>query len=570
MTFATDRPARRVGALTVLGVITGLGEAIVVILVVAIASDRLRGDLPLLGSLPDGTWARAALALAVVVVLAASHLGSAWVTARTAAESQQTVRGLLLDAYLRAGAQAQARERTGQLQELVMTGATQVALGTQQAARALTMSFNLVVVVSAAVLVSVWATLGLVAVAVLSVLVVRPFRARTRRMARESAEASSVLATDVTEAATLAPELRVAGVVGAARARLEERVLAARRLFESVHLSAGAVPALMRDVTIAVVIVAVATVASSGEVSLPALGASVLLLLRALSFAQGLSGISAQMQERAANVERIRGFLDRWDASARPDGTRRCARVRRVALRSVSYTYPGGASAALSDVSLALEPGEQIGLVGRTGAGKSTLALVALGLIVPDAGEVLVDDAPLTELRGADWQRRIAWVPQEPRLLTGTARENIHFLREGVRDEAVRVAAEAAGLGPELAAWPDGLDHHVGPGGAALSLGQRQRIVLARALAGEPDLLVLDEPTSALDVHTEVAVRDAIAELRGRTTVVTIAHRLSTLDACDRVAVVDGGRLVALGAPADLAARDSFYREALTLSGLRP
>jgi ATP-binding cassette subfamily B protein len=432
------------------------------------------------------------------------------------------------------------------------------------------MVFNLAVVVVAAVVVSVWATLGLLAVGCIWLLVVRPFRARTQRIARDAAETSSELAAEVTEAAQLAPELRVSGVLPAAYDRIDERIAATRRLFEALRLSGVAMPTLIRDCTVAVVIVAVAVVVSRGEVSLPSLGAAVLLLLRALSYAQSIAGISAQLQERAAHLERIRGFVDRWTASARAAGRRPCPRVDEVALESVSYTYPGRSRPALADVSLALEPGEQIGVVGRTGAGKSTLALTVLGLLEPDRGQVLVNGVDLGELRPSDWQRRIAWVRQEPRLLTGTIRDNVRFLRKGVRDEDVLAAVDAAGLGPELASWPDGLDHHVGPAGAALSAGQRQRIVLARALAGAPDLLVLDEPTSALDAHTEASVRDAIARLRGRATVVVIAHRLSTLDTCDRVVVLAEGRLVALGDPAELAAAGGYYREALELSGLRP
>jgi len=569
-TFAARHPGRTMAALTGLGVVSGLGEAAIVVLVVAVASHSLTGHLPLVGSLPHGTWTRAELALGVLAVLAASHFAAAWLTARTAAESQQTMRRMLVDAYMSADWPVQSRERTGQLQELMMTGATMVAVGTQQAATALSLAFNLVVIVVAAIVVSVWATLGLVAIAAISVLVVRPFRARSRRIALRGAESAGGLATEVTETAQLAPELRVAGVVEAARARLDVHIAAGRELFESLRLTSIAMPTLVRDLTMGVVIVGVAVVASQGSVSLPALGASVLLLLRALSYAQGISGISAQLQERAANLERIRRFVERWTAAGGPAGTRPCARVGRVGLESVSFTYPDGARRALADVSLGLEPGEQIGVVGRTGAGKSTLALTLLGLLGPNTGRVLVDEVPLAELRRDDWHRRIAWVPQQPQLLTATVRANIRFLRDDISDEDIRVAADAAGLGPELEAWAEGLDHQTGAAGAELSVGQRQRIVLARALAGHPDLLVLDEPTSALDAHTEHAVRAAISALRGRTTVVVIAHRLSTLDDCDRVAVLDDGRLTALGPPEELAATDSYYREALALSGLRP
>jgi len=314
LTFATRNPARRVVALTALGAVSGLGEAAIVVLVVSLASRDIGGHLPLVGHLPDGTWSRAGIALAVVVLLAASHYASAWLAARVAGESQETARRLLVGAYMGADWPAQSRERTGQLQDLLTAAAGSVAIGTQQGAMALTMIFNLFVVVVAAVVVSVWATLGLVAVASISLLVLRPFRARTRRIAVKAAEASADLATEVTEVAQLAPELRVSGTLRAAQRGLDERIAAARGLFESLRLTGAAAPTLIRDVTMAVVIVAVAIVASRGDVSLPELGAAVLLLLRALSYAQGISGISAQLQERGANVDRIRDRLARWNA----------------------------------------------------------------------------------------------------------------------------------------------------------------------------------------------------------------------------------------------------------------
>ena len=210
--------------------------------------------------------------------------------------------------------------------------------------------------------------------------------------------------------------------------------------------------------------------------------------------------------------------------------------------------------------------GELLGVVGRTGAGKSTLAAIALGLLTPARGSVSVSGLPLDEIDPSDWYSRTAWVGQDPHLLTGTVAENIRYLRDAVDDDAVRTAALAAGLAPELTSWPLGLDHPVGPAGAALSGGQRQRVALARALAGNPGLLVLDEPTSALDPHAESAVRETLTAASRDRIVVVIAHRPSTVRACDRIAVIEDGRLAACS-PADrLAADNAYFREIVALS----
>jgi ATP-binding cassette, subfamily B, bacterial len=211
-----------------------------------------------------------------------------------------------------------------------------------------------------------------------------------------------------------------------------------------------------------------------------------------------------------------------------------------------------------------------VGVIGRTGAGKSTLASVLLGLLQPSQGTVSVGGVELERIDADDWHARTAWVGQDPRLLTGTVRDNIRFLRTEITDAAIEHAAASAGLSEELQRWPAGLDHNVGPAGAALSGGERQRVALARALAGNPDLIVLDEPTSALDVHTEEAVRQALNVARADRIVVIIAHRLSTVRACDRIAVLQAGRLEAVDAPAALESSNTYFREALAASVASP
>jgi ABC-type multidrug transport system fused ATPase/permease subunit len=562
-TFGARHPRRRVAALAVLGTVTGAGEALIVLLLVAIASGGDSHRLPSI--VPEGdTWVLAGVALGVLGLVALAHFASSWTAARAGADAQRSIQGMLVDSYLAAPYAVQRRSRAGELQNLIGSTRT-VAMGTSDAARTVATAANLAIVVGAAVAVDVRATIALLAAVVLAIAIARAFRERTRRRSRANVDAIVALAAEVTETTDVAADLRVFGVTGRARERLGERLERSTRLAEEMQLAMGATPALTRDATIAVTVLGVAVLVTTVDIPLAVLGATVVLVMRALAHAQGLTSSFHRLAERAANVEHLRERLEEWRPKV-PAGTRPCPRIGSVELRAVTFAHRPEEAAALRDVSLRLEPGEQLGVVGPTGAGKSTLAAIALGLLTPDSGEVLVDGVPLGLLDPADWHRLTAWVAQDPRLISGSVRDNIRFLRPHVGDAAVERAAHDAALAPDLASWDDGLDRDAGPAGAALSGGQRQRIALARALAGEPDLVVLDEPTSALDAHAEAAVRATLASLRGRATVIVIAHRLSTIRACDRLAVLREGRLVELGRPDEIAAAGSYLAEALALA----
>ena len=154
-----------------------------------------------------------------------------------------------------------------------------------------------------------------------------------------------------------------------------------------------------------------------------------------------------------------------------------------------------------------------------------------------------------------------AIVPQEPRLLHGTIAENIRFFRD-LSDEAIEAAAEGANIASFIRSLPHGFDSAVGELGQNLSGGQRQRICIARALAGNPQLLVLDEPTSALDGESEAAIQATLSDLKGQVTMFIVAHRLSTLSICDRIMVVEGGRIADLAQPTELLERSTYFSEA--------
>ena len=232
------------------------------------------------------------------------------------------------------------------------------------------------------------------------------------------------------------------------------------------------------------------------------------------------------------------------------------------------FQYPDGPP-VLHDASFTVGVGEIIGIVGPSGAGKSTLVQLILRLREPTTGRISADGRDVHDLRLDDWNRHITFVPQEARLFAGTVAENIRFFRDDVDDEAIARAARRAHLDEEILRMPLGYDTPVGERGSALSGGQRQRLCIARSLVGEPEIVVMDEPTSALDPRSEALIRETISELKARTTVFVIAHRMSTLTICDRIMVMMRGEIQAFEEPDRLERGNVFYREALRLSGMR-
>lgn len=218
-------------------------------------------------------------------------------------------------------------------------------------------------------------------------------------------------------------------------------------------------------------------------------------------------------------------------------------------LDHVTFTHGGAAAPALRDVSLAFRPGESVGLVGRSGAGKTTLADIVLGLFQPDSGVVSVDGQALSGPIVHAWRQRVGYVPQSVFLANASVADNIAFgvAAVDVDRAAVREAAERAHVDDFVRSLPHGYDTIIGERGVKLSGGQRQRIGIARALYHGPDVLVFDEATSALDGLTEDSVTEAIRSLRGHRLVILIAHRLRTVEACDRIVMLEQGTVVADG-----------------------
>jgi ABC-type multidrug transport system fused ATPase/permease subunit len=221
---------------------------------------------------------------------------------------------------------------------------------------------------------------------------------------------------------------------------------------------------------------------------------------------------------------------------------------KQLDLRQVSFTYEGAHRPALDDLNISVAAGEYIGVIGSSGAGKSTLIDVLLGLLEATKGEVVVNGKTITH-DTAQWQRIVGYVPQEIYLLDDTVRRNValDIRDEMIDDAAVEEALRAAQLWDFVQTLPRGLETETGERGVRLSGGQRQRLGIARALYRRPQILVFDEATSALDSQTEHEVVEAIERLRGERTVIIVAHRLSTVRKCDRLYMLEAGRVVKSG-----------------------
>jgi len=237
-------------------------------------------------------------------------------------------------------------------------------------------------------------------------------------------------------------------------------------------------------------------------------------------------------------------------------------------LQNVEFTYPGAGQSAVRNINLQLPMGSSIGLVGQSGAGKSTLIDIFLGLLTPSAGTMTLDGVPLEDVL-ADWRKRVGYVPQEVAIFDGTVAQNVALTWGNDLDEdRVRTALQRAQLLETIESRKDGINGRVGERGLALSGGQRQRLGIARALYMDPLVLVLDEATSALDTATEAAVAQAISELHGEITVISVAHRLSTIRNNDQVCFMKEGTILAQGTFDEVVRANPDFAQQAALAGL--
>jgi ATP-binding cassette subfamily B protein len=484
--------------------------------------------------------------------------------ARIASDVQASLRNKLFEAFTAGSWEVQSRDREGQFQDTMTSQTMQATGGALGATSLISNALNFLSLFITAFLLNAEVAAAILVTGVLIFMLLRPLKAIGVRRARALSKAQVQFAGGINEAIRLAEETHVFGVAGAQRKRISVLIAQAQKLLFDTQVLLKLVPNVFQSMIFLLLIVGLGVLHEIGTHHTAALGAIILLLVRsARSGQQGFAtfqGLSQSMPfiERTQEAER------RYAESKPPDGTVPLQTVQTLAFQDVSYRYLADRP-VLRDVSFDVARGEVVGIIGPTGAGKSTLIQILLQLRNPQQGLYLVNGEPAEQFIREDWHGRVVYVPQEPRLLHASVTENIRFDRE-LDFSAVEQAARLAHVHDEIMDWPKGYDTVVGPRADAVSGGQQQRICLARALAAQPEVLVLDEPTSALDPNSEALIQQSLTGLKHELTLFIIAHRMSTLDICDRVMVIKDGQLVAFDTIASLREHNAYYRSASAIA----
>ncbi|MDW6004977.1 type I secretion system permease/ATPase [Vibrio mangrovi] len=317
-----------------------------------------------------------------------------------------------------------------------------------------------------------------------------------------------------------------------------------RKITNGVQNAAGFVQQVSN---VGMIIVGVYLIAE-GELTMGSMIAATMLSSRAIAPMIQLALLSTRYAQAKSAFTLIEGIMSMPDEQE--EGKRYIHRPifkGKIELDKVTFHYPGSASASIRDVSITINPGEKVAIIGRVGSGKTTLERLIMGLYKPTEGHIRIDDTNISQLHHIDIRRNIGCVPQDSLLFFGSIRENITLGRPLVDDRDVVDAANRAGVTMFTQQDAAGMERQVGEGGQFLSGGQKQTVAIARALLGRPPVLLMDEPTSAMDNRSEMHVKHQFRQLTNNETLILITHKTSMLDIVDRIIVMEKGSVIADG-----------------------
>lgn len=558
--FLPPRSRLRLIGLGAANFVGGLAESLVLVVVTLTANSLIRGetDITVLGVEVSRTSA-VLVALALVGARVVLTLVAAGTAARFSGLVMERAQHQLLGAYLRASHPVRASRPPGDLGAVALTHGIftgNLALSFTNLAAGVC---GLLAFGGTSLVVNPLATLAIALIGGALLLALRPIRRRSQHAAVSFTELQRTLGQEVSQIESLHREIEVFRVGGTVLDHTSRELSEGARRYSRVRFLGAMVPQIFQAAVLAAAVLSLLLVVnSSADADLAGIGAVVLLLIRSMSYAQQVVLANQQILENGAYAKGLSELEAMLRTDTREFGSERPASLVPLRLDHVDFSYDGE-HAVLSDIDLKFDAGELVGIVGPSGAGKSTLVELLLRLRPPTRGTISCGPVEIDQVEPEEFAHRVAFVPQQAVLINGTVAENVSFFRD-IPESKVREALRQAHLEAEIDALPQGVHTLLGPDERALSGGQRQRLTIARALAGDPEILVLDEPTSALDAVSEIAIRETLEELPTGRVVLVVAHRWSTLRSCGRILVLRDGRVEVDASPEQVAESSEFFQ----------
>jgi ATP-binding cassette, subfamily C, bacterial len=387
----------------------------------------------------------------------------------------------------------------------------------------------------------------------------RPFLRRTRRIGQQSAGVEKQFAQFLSEHIIGMKSIKIAGVERAAITNGTTHIRLLRHLSIRQSLVNTVSSSFFQPFALVLVVLLFLLTYRAPGFSIISFAASLYLLQKIFAYLESgqnaLQSISGFLPY-AKNIEIFKHNLDLHREST--EGDKPFVLNTGITFKGVSFSYDAG-KPVLDGVDFSIRAGETVGLIGPSGAGKTSVADLFLRLFKPTGGDILIDGKPINTISSESWRRHIGYVAQDVFLLNASIEDNIRFYRPSLPTEAITEATKQANIYDFIKGLPEGFQTVTGDRGIMLSGGQRQRIALARALAGRPALLILDEATSALDHESEKLIHKSIRALHGKVTVLIIAHRPSTVAEADKILALGNGRIIENGPPEELLKNHDSY-----------